>query len=143
MTDSVFEYPNGTDAEGKNVTLRVLIKPMNEFQAENWLMRAGFLLGEKIANKDMTNIKDVKGLVQAICAVGFEKAKPLLDELLDCCYLANGNLTKPIRQAGAGVVKSPLLLMRLRIDAAKVNFGFLLSGDASAYLSGVFTEPRP
>lgn len=116
------------------------IKKMNAFQAERWYLRALGLLGGamgKLEGGDATGAE----VLGALGALDFEKAQPLLTELLDCCSLVDGNFSKPINEASArDLVRSPLTLTRLRVESFKVNFGFLLSGDAFASLTKAVTD---
>ena len=57
-----------------------VIEKMSAFKAEGWLIRAGLLLGREAITAE--GVKDYRGLVAALCKVEYEKAAPLLDELL-------------------------------------------------------------
>lgn len=115
------------------------IKKMNAFQAERWYLRALGLVGGAISQLEGGNASgaDVLG---ALGALDFEKAQPLLNELLECCALLDGNFSKAITETSArDLIHSPLTLTRLRVESFKVNFGFLLSGDAFASLTKAVT----
>ena len=112
--------------------LTFIIEKMDAFKAERWLIRAALLLGrEALSAKDL---KDYRGLVAALCQIEYEKAAPLLDELLACCSVQIGKLKKKV--GDDGMIQSPLTLLTLRIQAAKVNFGFLESASLPGFLDG-------
>lgn len=109
--------------DGEN-NLTVEIETMDAFDAEEWLMRAGLIVGRELAG-----IKGTNALFSALSSVDYEKAKPLLNELLACCYLVEGNMkTRITPEACRGRISNPTTILRLRMEAAKLNFGFLFNG---------------
>lgn len=121
MTENIFTYDDG----GKKLT--VTIHKMDAFQAEQWLMRSAFLLGRDLTK--VTSIKDFQGIITAIASVGYDNAKPLLDELLHCCYIKNGNLETQVDESVKELIQNPLTLTKMRVDSAKVNFSFFPQGN--------------
>lgn len=121
MTENIFTYDDG----GKKLT--VTIHKMDAFQAEQWLMRSAFLLGRDLTK--VTSIKDFQGIITAIASVGYDNAKPLLDELLHCCYIKNGNLETQVDESVKELIQNPLTLTKMRVDSAKVNFSFFPHGN--------------
>lgn len=121
MSENLYTYDDG----GKK--LSVSIHKMDAFQSENWLMRAAFLLGKDLSK--IRDIKDFQGIISAIASVGYENAKPLLDELLHCCYIKNGNLETQVDESVKELIQNPLTLTRMRVDSAKVNFDFFSNGN--------------
>lgn len=134
--DKYFEYENGEKP------LQVTIQKMNAFQAEAWLIKAGLLLGKGLAEETGLNkekFSDIGSIVRSLCSVDYEKSKPLMDELLACCYIVEGNYKKQVTANAADMIQSPITIMRMRIDSAKENFGFLLSGKGlSSLMEGSF-----
>ena len=122
MSENLFTYNDG----GK--TLTVSIHKMDSFQSEKWLMQVAFLLGKDISK--IQRIDDFKGIISAIASVGYEKAIPLLDDLLHCCYIKNGNLETKVDESVKELIQNPLTLTRMRVDSAKVNFNFFSLDDA-------------
>lgn len=103
------------------------VEPMDAFAAEEWLMRAGMLIGRNLMNLDGAN--GVEKLLSALTKVEYEKAKPLLDELLGCCSLIEGNMkTRITADSCRGRINNPMTILRLRIEAGRLNFGFLFDG---------------
>ena len=89
-----------------------VIEKMSAFKAEGWLIRAGLLLGREAITAE--GVKDYRGLVAALCKVEYEKAAPLLDELLACCKVRVGKLKKSVTDDG--MIQSPLTLLSLLLD---------------------------
>lgn len=114
------------------------IRKMNAFQAEAWLHRAGLLLGkEAIDVKDFQNIPEV---IKALCRVNYREARPLLDELLECCSIVVGKMKKQISSSEPDMISSPMTLTRLRVEALKANFGFLAHDGNFTSLIGQVSE---
>lgn len=122
------------------VTREFKISKMNAFQSERWYLRALGLLGGAFSEVKPGEASGAD-ILGAIGRLDYEKASPLLDELLGCCALVEGNFSRPISEASArDLILSPLTLTRLRVESFKVNFGFLLDGDGFASLLGVLTK---
>ena len=109
---------------------RFTITKMSAYQAEQWLYRAAFALGG-----------DPQTLLRSILSVPYESAKPLLDDLLSCCTLVQGNALRRLTSAEAcSAIESPLTLTKLRVESLKANFGFFFDGDALSSLMPQSTE---
>lgn len=106
-------------------TLNIEIEKMDAFSAEDWLIRAGLMLGKGAS--EAGKIQNVIGLVSALCRVQYSEAKPLLDRLLECCYIVNGDFRQRVSEARSRI-QSPITLMKLRIESGKETFGFLPHG---------------
>ena len=133
---------------GKTIVLKdgsterkFLIKSMGAYQAESWMYRAALAIGR--------NVNDVAGLfggsklavIQTLFRINYTEAKPLLDELLECVYLVNGDGMVQLSESNVSMIEVPTTLMRLRIEAFKQNFGFFTSGSEFSSLLGLPTEP--
>lgn len=116
-----------------------VIQKMNAFQAESWLTRAGLLLGREAVN--VNDFKSMSEIVTALCRLNYNEAKPLLDELLSCCYVKSGKYKKQISENMPELISSPLTLMRLRVESFKANFAFLASGGNFASLVEQVSAP--
>lgn len=132
-------------------SLRFRIQPFSATRGEAWILRA-FLLLARAGNKFPDNL-DLPSMgkfimsPQGIAALGctpYEEAEPLLDELLGCCTrLLNNNSTQPVtRSTVDGYIKSPLTLLKLRMEALKVNFSFLGDGLPSNSPASSVTEAK-
>lgn len=123
MDDEVkIELDDGVDFEGKARKLKFVIRKMGAFSAEAWMIRAGLLLGAEVVQ--LQNKRDFGDLLAALCKVKYEDAKPLLDELLDCCLIEVEGVRKNVTPA-LHMVQLPTTLIRLRMEALKANFFFL------------------
>ena len=110
---------------------RFTITKMSAYQAEQWLYRAAFALGRGVDDIQQVFSGDPQTLLRSILSVPYESAKPLLDDLLSCCTLVQGNALRRLTSAEAcSAIESPLTLTKLRVESLKANFGFFFDGDA-------------
>lgn len=133
----------------RNLTFR--IRQMSAWKLERWIFRAVIQIarasGESVSDLSIEDAqtalkKLAKGrdadsgaqkIVNIIGGLDYEEAEPLLDELLGCCKLipdpSNPLMTMDMtEQTAEGQIESPLTLIRLRVEAAKLNLSFF--GDA-------------
>ncbi len=111
------------------------IVKMDAFKAERWYLRALVLVSGIFADGESLGKGNAESVLKALSLVDYEKAEPLLRELLECCFFVDGNLKKAITPNTAhGLIQSPVTLTKLRIEAFKANFGFLLDGNALSSL---------
>ena len=69
----------------------------------------------------------------AIGNVDYAKAKPLLDEMLGCCYRVIDRMEEKVTPETADAyIKDMTTLFKLRVEALKTNFSFFGSGSPSA-----------
>ena len=69
----------------------------------------------------------------AIGNVDYQKAKPLLDEMLGCCYRVIDKMEERVTPETADAyIEDMGTLFKLRLEALKVNLGFFGSGSKSA-----------
>ena len=116
------------------------IRKMGAYQAESWIIRASLACGR---SGDITKLfsGDKAAIVETLLHVRYEDAKPLLDELLECVYLVNGEELTQLNEQTAAVIESPMTLMRLRIESVKENFGFFTDGKDFGSLTGLASVP--
>jgi hypothetical protein len=116
------------------------IRKMGAYQAESWIIRASLACGR---GGDITKLfsGDKTAIVETLLHVRYEDAKPLLDELLGCVYLVNGEELTQLNEKTAAVIESPMTLMRLRIESVKENFGFFTDGKDFGSLTGLASGP--
>lgn len=122
MEDTIIKLKDG------NREIKVRIEKMDAFKAEDWYLRAMMLLGEK--SEAVWNGANIQSIIAMISSVGYHKVKPLLDELLSCCYLIRDKTEVQLGEDMPGMFYSPLTITRLRVESAKANFGFFTDGDA-------------
>lgn len=121
---------------GNNLTFKV--KEMSAMQLERWIVRALLLLagtglfeGVKSQNDMGTMIQragaefGTKGL-SMLGAVDIEKAEPLLNDLLACCWYRNdkGGEFQLTPETVDGIIEDVRTLFELRKAALQVNFDF-------------------
>lgn len=115
---------------------KFIIKRMNALQAESWIYRATLAVGKNIEDLSAAFSTGASGLLQALLRVDYNDAKPLLDDLLACCSISEGEAVKGLA-GNEALVQSPLTLMRLRVEAAKLNFDFFSNGGKSTFLDAL------
>lgn len=117
---------------GKDAGKVFKVKEMPALQMDRWAMRALCLLGRSGGNglAGLLQIKDFGELLSSFSQIDYEKAEPLLVELLECCYFVkDGTLVQLKSSFVDGIIEDWTTITRLRIEALKVNLGFLEQGD--------------
>ena len=121
-------------------TLTFKIKQMPATRLERWILRALLLAaGSGVQVPDNTDIKAAgaflaeKGLA-ALGNIDFERAAPLYDELLACCSRLVGKVEERCTpETVDAYVSEVATLFKLRMEAAKLNLGFLGQGAANPF----------
>lgn len=128
------------------------IKEMPATRLESWIIRALLLLGSSgIKVPGGSDIRAAgaylaKSGLSALSSLDYDKVQPLLDELLGCCSRVLDNLEERCTpQSVDAYILDVTTLFRLRVEAVKLNLGFL--GPEVERLSGSLknanTETRP
>ena len=129
---------------GKSLTFK--IREMSALQMEGWIARAGILLaGTGILDETRVDVRNAgeiaAGVARAvgesgISALGrldYDKARPLLDELLSCCSRVDAGVEQPLTpDVLEGFIEDVRTLFTLRKEALALNFGFFAQGGPSA-----------
>ena len=111
---------------------------MSATQLEDWTMRAVLVLAG--AGSDIPAGGGVEGIgkylaehgLAAIGSVDYAKAKPLLDEMLGCCFRVVDRMEEKVSPETADAYISDMsTLFKLRLEALKVNFSFFGNGNPS------------
>ena len=118
--------------QDRDQLLTFKIKEMPATKLESWIIRALLLVaGSGSPVPDGSDIKKAgaflaeKGL-SALGAVDFEKARPLLDDLLGCCSVMLDKLEKRLTpDIVDDHIQDVKTLFTLRKEAIKLNLGFL------------------
>jgi hypothetical protein len=120
------------DIQDREQLLTFKIREMSATRLEDWISRALLLLGGSAAGR--ANGTDVytagsfllnKGLT-ALAGLDYEKARPLLDELLGCCSrMVERVEERCTRDSADAYILDVKTLFRLRMEAARLNLGFL------------------
>ena len=102
---------------------------------EAWIAQALLLVGHSdidptafSGNMDSMATAGMK----ALSSVSYEKAKPLYDEMLECCSIHIEGITHNLSMANADLhIEDVKTLFKLRMEAAKLNFDFFDFGALS------------
>ena len=135
--------------QDRDQELTFKIKEMSAVQLEGWMCRALLLMaGSGIQVPNTADIRAAgaylaeKGLV-ALGNVDFEKAQPLLDELLGCCSRVVEKVQERCTPATVDAyIQDVKTLFTLRMEALKLNLGFSMPDieKLSGYLGARSTE---
>ena len=113
-----------------------VIEEMPATRLEAWIIRALLL----VAGSGCDNVPEGADLKKAgaflaekglgvLGGLDYEKAKPLLDEMLGCCSRREGQaLMKCTPESVDGYIEDVATLFKLRLEAVKLNLGFLGAG---------------
>jgi hypothetical protein len=118
--------------QDRDQELTFKIREMSASRLESWIIRALLLVaGSGAQVPDGTDIKAAgaylaeKGLA-ALGHIDYEKARPLLDELLACCSrLVERVEERCTPESVDAYILDVTTLFRLRMEAIKLNLGFL------------------
>ena len=121
---------------GNPLTFR--IKEMSATQLEDWTMRAVLVLAG--AGSDIPAGGGVEAIgkylaehgLAAIGNVDYSRAKPLLDEMLGCCYRVVDRMEERVTPKTADAyIKDMSTLFKLRLESFKLNYAFFAHGAPS------------
>ena len=117
--------------DGEN-SLNFRIKQMSASQLESWIIRALLALGK--GGMQVPDGADIKAAgaylarngLSALGGLSYDEVKPLLDEMLGCCWHITGanSATQLSPETVDGIIGDVKNLLKLRIEAAKLNLGF-------------------
>ena len=130
---------------GNELTFK--IREMPAMKLESWLLRAGLLLAGTGAfdGKDVATPGEAiqkagavlsTGGISALANIDYEKAQPLLDDLLACCTRTDAGIEQRLTpETVDGIIEDVRTLFALRKEALALNVGFFTEGVASATAS--------
>jgi len=121
-----------TIEEGRDAGKTFKVTEMSAVQMDRWAMKALCLFG-----KGGTSVIDVlkmsiTDLLDSFFKLDYEKAEPLLNELLACASFKKDGVY--VNMSGSlvdSVVEDSSTLSRLRYEALKLCFGFFVQGGES------------
>jgi hypothetical protein len=96
-------------------------------EGEDWMLRAAHLIGAQIDFESFSGNQTatIASIIHTLCRIPYKDSKELLDQLLGQCYRVNGNVKTRVTMEDADTfIQSPATLIKLRIEAAKVNYDF-------------------
>lgn len=127
---------------GRELTFK--IKEMPALQLERWLIRAGLLLAAAgfidtaAVQNDAGAAVEAAGKafaeqgLKALAAVEYDKAEPLLNELLGCCSHCGAGIEQKITpEIVDGIIEDVRTIFALQKEAAALNLGFFAEGKAA------------
>lgn len=121
------------DIQDREQLLTFKIREMPASKLESWIMRSLLLLTASNVQVPAGSDANAAGaflLEHGLTALGnveFEKAQPLLDDLLSCCSRVVENIEERCTpQSVDAYILDVKTLFRLRMEAFKLNLGFLL-----------------
>lgn len=115
------------------------ITEMAASKLENWTIKAVMLLASSSINvPDGADITQAAAYLQkeglkALSGLDYNKAKPLLDEMLACCSRIDGGIEQVCTpETVDGYIEDMRTLFVLRMEAVKMNFNFFAVEKLSA-----------
>ena len=108
------------------------IEEMPALQMDRWVIRALSAMGKSGSGISALGGMTVFGLFQNLLKSNNEDVEPLLAELLACCSFNKDGTT--VKMTGAmidSVIEEWTTISKLRIEALKLNLGFLAEGGES------------
>lgn len=137
--EKIIEIEKGRD-KGK----KFKIVEMSAYSADTWATRALMLILSSGATMpddiDKDDLQGIGGLstvlkygLKGLTSASYEKAKPLLDELLGCCYyIPEGyNSIQLTPSVVDTIVEDVVTLMKLKMEAFTLHFDFLEDGESA------------
>ena len=105
------------------------IEEMPAVQMDRWVTRALCMLGRSGSGISAIGGSTMEELLQAFSKLDFKDSEPLLNELLACCsFKKDGTLVKMEGSMVDSVIEDWTTIFKLRIEALKLNLGFLEEG---------------
>lgn len=116
--------------DGRDAGKVFKIEEMPAVQMDKWVTRALCMLGRSGSGLSAINGMTLESLLQAFSKLDFKDSEPLLEELLGCCsYKKDGDIS--VKMTGSfvnSVIEDWTTIFKLRIEALKLNLGFLEEG---------------
>ena len=102
------------------------VRQMSATRGERFVFKFVMLLGGETEIERMT---DPYALLGALGSKPFERVQELLDELIGCISRVNGGVETQLTPDNADAfIEEPMTLMKLRVEAVKLNDFFHLGG---------------
>lgn len=107
------------------------ITEMPAVKMDKWATKALLLLGKSGSAFNLAQI-NLEELLSKLSSANYEGVEPLLEELLSCVSFEKDGVSMVMTSSIAdSIVEDWTTLFRLRIEALKLNLGFLEEGDGS------------
>lgn len=104
------------------------VRQMSATRGERFVFKFVMLLG---GEAEIERMADPYALLNALSSKPFERVQELLDELIGCISRVNGGIETQLTPDNADAfIEEPMTLMKLRVEAVKLNDFFHLGGQA-------------
>ena len=121
-----------TIEEGRDKGKEFKITEMPATQADRWVTKTLCLFGHSGQSFNVLAKMPLSGILDAFSKVDYEKAEPLLNELLACASFKKDGIFVAMKGSMVdSVVEDWTTIFRLRIEALKLVVGFLEQGGES------------
>ena len=124
-------------------------REMPATQLERWIIRAMLLLAGSEGLEGLSGGVENAGKylsehgLKALANVEYEKAQPLLDELLACCARTDAGIEQRCTPDSVdGYIEDVRTLFKLRVESAKLNFGFFGASPSASPADLHIGKPR-
>ena len=118
--------------DGRDAGKVFKITEMPAVQMDKWATRALLLMGKSGTGIGMLAAMNLEDILEALSKASYEETEKLLDELLACASFMKDGVSVPMKgEMVNSVVEEWTTIFRLRIEALKLNLGFLELGGES------------
>ena len=102
------------------------VKEMPAMQMDKWVTRALLVLGKAGMNISVLNAMDIEKILSALSKADYEETESLLKEMLECCSFQKDGVSVVMKESMVdSVIEDWTTVFRLRVEAIKLNLGFL------------------
>ena len=112
--------------DGRDAGKVFKITEMPAIQIDKWATKALLLLGKAGMNISVLNSMNVEDIITAISKADYDETEKLLSEMLACCSFQKDGVSVIMKESMVdSVIEEWTTVFRLRIEAIKLNLGFL------------------
>ena len=112
--------------DGRDAGKVFKITEMPAVPMDKWVTRALILLGKSDKGIGALAGTSFESILKALSAADYDETEKLLNELLACCSFLKDGVSVPMKgDMIDSVIEEWTTIMRLRVEALKVNLGFL------------------
>lgn len=112
--------------DGRDAGKVFKITEMPAIQIDKWATKALLLLGKAGMNISVLNSMNVEDIITALSKADYDETEKLLSEMLACCSFQKDGVSVIMKESMVdSVIEEWTTVFRLRIEAIKLNLGFL------------------
>lgn len=133
-----------TIEEGRDKGKKFKVIEMSAYSADCWATRALMVIlssgAELPDGVDRDNLQGIQGLsmvlkygLKGLTSSSYDTVKPLLDELLGCCYFLPDGASTTVQLTPSsvdGIIEDMSTLFKLKMEAFTIHFDFLAGGES-------------